>query len=149
MVLTKSLPPPRDFQPMLAQAKYDNRTASDALWRDFPRAGVSCQGMPELRTCDDASAWDAFVSQAGDASVLQAWAWGSLKSRYGWGVERVWRAAEPPSDPAPGELAGRHQRRRRSDVAPQGVHPAQHPRRHQAGDHGRSLGGLGGDGQLL
>ena len=73
---------------MLAQAKYDNRTASDALWRDFPRAGVSCQGMPELRTCDDASAWDAFVSQAGDASVLQAWAWGSLKSRYGWGVQR-------------------------------------------------------------
>src|SRR2546428_3729619 len=44
--------------------------------------------MPELRPCDDASAWDAFVSQAGDASVLQAWAWGSLKSRYGWGVQR-------------------------------------------------------------
>src|SRR2546429_8713238 len=44
--------------------------------------------MPELRTCDDASAWDAFVSQASDASVLQAWAWGSLKSRYGWGVQR-------------------------------------------------------------
>jgi len=36
MVLTKSLPPPRDFQPMLAQAKYDNRTASDTLWRSFP-----------------------------------------------------------------------------------------------------------------
>lgn len=44
--------------------------------------------MPELRTCDDASAWDAFVSQAADASVLQAWAWGTLKSRYGWGVQR-------------------------------------------------------------
>src|SRR3979411_230600 len=44
--------------------------------------------MPELRTCDDASAWDAFVSQAADASVLQAWAWGSLKSRYGWGIRR-------------------------------------------------------------
>jgi peptidoglycan pentaglycine glycine transferase (the first glycine) len=44
--------------------------------------------MPELRTCDDASAWDAFVSQARDASVLQAWAWGSLKSRYGWRVAR-------------------------------------------------------------
>ena len=40
--------------------------------------------MPELTTCDDASAWDAFVSQARDASVLQAWAWGSFKSRYGW-----------------------------------------------------------------
>jgi lipid II:glycine glycyltransferase (peptidoglycan interpeptide bridge formation enzyme) len=53
--------------------------------------------MPELRTCDDASAWDAFVSQAGDASVLQAWAWGSLKSRYGWGVQRYfWVDAGAP-----------------------------------------------------
>jgi lipid II:glycine glycyltransferase (peptidoglycan interpeptide bridge formation enzyme) len=41
-----------------------------------------------LRTCDDASAWDAFVSQARDASLLQAWAWGSLKSRHGWRVAR-------------------------------------------------------------
>jgi lipid II:glycine glycyltransferase (peptidoglycan interpeptide bridge formation enzyme) len=73
---------------MLAQAKYDTRTVSDALWRLFPEAGVSCQFMPELRTCDDASAWDAFVSQARDASVLQAWAWGSLKARYGWSVQR-------------------------------------------------------------
>ena len=40
--------------------------------------------MPELVTCDDASAWDAFVSKASDGSVLQSWAWGSLKSRYGW-----------------------------------------------------------------
>src|SRR3989441_503553 len=97
MVLNKSLPPPRDFLPMLAQAKYDNRTVSDALWRAFPKAGVSCQGMPELRPCDDASAWDAFVSQAGDASVLQAWAWGSLKSRYGWGVQRYfWVDAGAP-----------------------------------------------------
>lgn len=44
--------------------------------------------MPELTTCEDASAWDAFVSQARDASLLQAWAWGSLKSRYGWKVTR-------------------------------------------------------------
>src|SRR5919109_2257467 len=44
--------------------------------------------MPELTTCEDASAWDAFVSQARDASVLQAWAWGSLKSRYGWRATR-------------------------------------------------------------
>ena len=73
---------------MLAQAKYDTRTVSDALWPVPRSCPVSCQGMPELRTCDDASAWDAFVSQAGDASVLQAWAWGSLKSRYGWGVQR-------------------------------------------------------------
>src|SRR4029077_20178449 len=33
MVLTKSLPPPRDFLPMLAQAKYDTRTVGNALWR--------------------------------------------------------------------------------------------------------------------
>src|SRR2546428_9294630 len=44
--------------------------------------------MPELRICEDPSSWDGFVSQAEDASVLQAWAWGSLKSRHGWGVQR-------------------------------------------------------------
>src|SRR5438094_1003480 len=44
--------------------------------------------MPELEICEDASAWDGFVSQARDASVLQAWAWGSLKARYGWRVAR-------------------------------------------------------------
>jgi peptidoglycan pentaglycine glycine transferase (the first glycine) len=44
--------------------------------------------MPDLITCDDASAWDAFVSQASDGSVLQSWAWGSLKARYGWRVSR-------------------------------------------------------------
>ena len=44
--------------------------------------------MPELTTCDDASAWDAFVSQAADGSVLQSWAWGSLKARHGWRVAR-------------------------------------------------------------
>jgi lipid II:glycine glycyltransferase (peptidoglycan interpeptide bridge formation enzyme) len=48
--------------------------------------------MPELTTCEDASAWDAFVSQARDASLLQAWAWGSLKSRYGWKVTRYFWA---------------------------------------------------------
>jgi len=44
--------------------------------------------MPELTTCGDASAWDAFVSRARDSSLLQAWAWASLKSRYGWRVQR-------------------------------------------------------------
>src|SRR6202171_5006226 len=44
--------------------------------------------MPELRICEAATAWDGFVSQAKDASVLQAWAWGSLKSRHGWQVQR-------------------------------------------------------------
>ena len=44
--------------------------------------------MPELTACDDASAWDAFVSQARDVSLLQAWAWGNLKARHGWRVSR-------------------------------------------------------------
>ena len=44
--------------------------------------------MPELTPCEDASTWDAFVSQASDGSVLQSWAWGSLKSRYGWRAVR-------------------------------------------------------------
>ena len=74
---------------MLAQAKYDTGTVSDAGWRPLPGSlPVSCEGMPELTTCEDASTWDAFVSQARDASLLQAWAWGSLKSRYGWRVAR-------------------------------------------------------------
>jgi peptidoglycan pentaglycine glycine transferase (the first glycine) len=77
---------------MLAQAKYDTRTVSDAGWRPLPGSlPLSCGGMPELTTCEDASTWDAFVSQARDGSLLQAWAWGSLKSRYGWRVARyVW-----------------------------------------------------------
>lgn len=54
--------------------------------------------MPELAACEDASGWDAFVSQARDASVLQAWAWGSLKSRYGWRASRYfWMDRGRPS----------------------------------------------------
>src|SRR2546428_5236960 len=53
--------------------------------------------MPELTTCEDASAWDAFVSQARDASLLQSWAWGGLKSRYGWQPRRyLWVEAARP-----------------------------------------------------
>ena len=53
--------------------------------------------MPELTTCEDASAWDAFVSQASDASLLQSWAWGGLKSRYGWQPRRyLWVEAARP-----------------------------------------------------
>ena len=44
--------------------------------------------MPQLTSCEDASAWDGFVSRARDGSLLQAWAWGSLKSHYGWQVSR-------------------------------------------------------------
>jgi peptidoglycan pentaglycine glycine transferase (the first glycine) len=50
--------------------------------------------VPELRTCEDPSAWDGFVSQAGDGSLLQAWAWGSLKARYGWRVRRYFWLAD-------------------------------------------------------
>ena len=32
----------------------------------------------------DAQVWDRFVAQARDGSILQSWAWGELKSRYGW-----------------------------------------------------------------
>ncbi len=44
--------------------------------------------MPELTLCDDSSAWDGYVSRTADASVLQSWAWGSLRERYGWSVRR-------------------------------------------------------------
>jgi len=50
--------------------------------------------VPELRTCADPSAWDGFVSQASDGSLLQAWAWGSLKARHGWRVSRYFWVAE-------------------------------------------------------
>src|SRR2546423_12015477 len=54
--------------------------------------------MPELTTCEDASAWDAFVSEARDGSILQAWAWGSLKARYGWRVARYfWIVGDRPA----------------------------------------------------
>jgi lipid II:glycine glycyltransferase (peptidoglycan interpeptide bridge formation enzyme) len=53
--------------------------------------------MSELVICDHASTWDAFVSPASDGSLLQAWAWGALKSRYGWTVTRyLWcQGGEP------------------------------------------------------
>src|SRR5260370_19691456 len=103
MELKKSLPPLRDLVSMLAQAKYDTSAVSNAGWRALSGSRpVSCGGMPELRICDDASAWDAFVSQARDASVLQAWGWGSLKSRYGWRVARYfWVHAGTPLAAAP------------------------------------------------
>lgn len=44
--------------------------------------------MADLAVCEEASVWDAFVSRASDSSLLQSWAWGSLRARYGWGVTR-------------------------------------------------------------
>src|ERR671935_85540 len=54
--------------------------------------------MPQLTTCEDASTWDAFISQARDGALLQSWAWGSLKSRYGWRVSRYfWGEVNRPT----------------------------------------------------
>lgn len=41
-------------------------------------------GAGTLVACTDPTIWDAFVSAAGDGSILQSWAWGELKARYGW-----------------------------------------------------------------
>ena len=45
---------------------------------------------PDLQVFDGASAraaWDDLIAPGGH--VLQAWAWGELKSRFGWRAERV------------------------------------------------------------
>jgi peptidoglycan pentaglycine glycine transferase (the first glycine) len=41
-------------------------------------------GAGTLVACTDPNIWDAFVSRARDGSILQSWAWGELKARYGW-----------------------------------------------------------------
>ena len=41
-------------------------------------------GAGTLVACTDPTTWDAFVSSASDGSILQSWAWGELKARYGW-----------------------------------------------------------------
>ncbi|HEX9097435.1 MAG TPA: peptidoglycan bridge formation glycyltransferase FemA/FemB family protein [Candidatus Dormibacteraeota bacterium] len=41
-------------------------------------------GAGTLVACTDPVTWDAFVSRARDGSILQSWAWGELKARYGW-----------------------------------------------------------------
>ena len=41
-------------------------------------------GAGTLVACTDPTAWDAFIAGANDGSILQSWAWGELKSRYGW-----------------------------------------------------------------
>jgi lipid II:glycine glycyltransferase (peptidoglycan interpeptide bridge formation enzyme) len=53
--------------------------------------------MPQLQSCEDPRAWDAFVAQAADGALLQAWAWGELKARHGWTVARYfWEDAATP-----------------------------------------------------
>jgi len=38
---------------------------------------------------DEQDAWDGLVSSAPGGHVLQSWAWGELKARFGWAVQRV------------------------------------------------------------
>jgi peptidoglycan pentaglycine glycine transferase (the first glycine) len=38
---------------------------------------------------DGQSAWDALVAEAPGGHVLQSWAWGELKARFGWRVQRL------------------------------------------------------------
>lgn len=45
---------------------------------------TSVIGAGPLVACTDPTTWDAFVSRARDGSILQSWAWGELKARYGW-----------------------------------------------------------------
>ena len=46
-------------------------------------------GMSAIVESPERAAWDARVSAAPGGHVLQSWAWGELKSQFGWGVERV------------------------------------------------------------
>lgn len=46
--------------------------------------------MPQiLDEPGDQAEWDARVAAAPQAHLLQSWAWGELKSRFGWHVQRV------------------------------------------------------------
>jgi peptidoglycan pentaglycine glycine transferase (the first glycine) len=62
---------------------------------DFP--GSSSRDIiqimtPALQTFDragDERAWDERICAAPDGHVLQSWAWGELKSRFGWRVQRL------------------------------------------------------------
>lgn len=37
-----------------------------------------------VQTCADSTCWDAFVAQDPHGHLLQTWAWGELKARFGW-----------------------------------------------------------------
>jgi lipid II:glycine glycyltransferase (peptidoglycan interpeptide bridge formation enzyme) len=66
-----------------------------------------------LTVAQSPAAWDDFVARAADASLLQSWAWGELKSRYGWSAScYFWQRGETPvaaisilRRPLPGGLA--------------------------------------------
>ncbi|MDQ6885345.1 MAG: peptidoglycan bridge formation glycyltransferase FemA/FemB family protein [Candidatus Dormibacteraeota bacterium] len=59
--------------------------------RLFPRTRLTRQlaqiddiTQGTLVATTDPQVWDRFVAQAADGSILQSWAWGELKARYGW-----------------------------------------------------------------
>ena len=37
----------------------------------------------------DPHAWDALAQSLPNAHILQSWAWGEIKSRWGWQAERL------------------------------------------------------------
>jgi peptidoglycan pentaglycine glycine transferase (the first glycine) len=42
-----------------------------------------------FRQPEEQPAWDRVVAAHGEAHLLQTWAWGELKARFGWSVERL------------------------------------------------------------
>ncbi|HRF50525.1 MAG TPA: peptidoglycan bridge formation glycyltransferase FemA/FemB family protein, partial [Anaerolineales bacterium] len=42
-----------------------------------------------LTTVTDQAAWDALAQSLPGAHILQSWAWGEVKSRWGWRAERL------------------------------------------------------------
>lgn len=62
-----------------------------------PEVGTDCRpcynrtmtSHPLLRHGEDPSSWDARLAAAPNGHLLQTWAWGELKARFGWRVERV------------------------------------------------------------
>ena len=51
------------------------------------RAMISTAGVPGQR--DGQPAWDELVVATPGGHVLQSWAWGELKTRFGWRVQRL------------------------------------------------------------
>jgi peptidoglycan pentaglycine glycine transferase (the first glycine) len=49
---------------------------------------------------DDAAAWDARLAAAPGGHLLQSWAWGELKARFGWRACRLSLSAEGTEDTA-------------------------------------------------
>lgn len=53
--------------------------------------------MPNFKTIDHQQEWDQTLAGLPCAHVLQSWAWGDFKSRWGWRVQRLlWTQADAP-----------------------------------------------------